>query len=100
MCISTVCNKQKNGLKNLFFVCILKIADEKSRIRSRRGIQIRIRNLVYPDPDPSQNVKDSGHCFLRLAPAYFYEETFDHTVHTRDTVKKAMQVSQFYCLSF
>jgi hypothetical protein len=49
-------NKNKIYIKK--FVCILKVNDEKSRIR--------FRNLVYgskdPYPDPYQNVTDSEHC--------------------------------------
>jgi hypothetical protein len=45
-------NKQKRfSNKNCFFVGILKVNDEKSRIR-----------IQDPDPDPLQNVMDPEHC--------------------------------------
>jgi hypothetical protein len=46
----SVSKKQKN---TLFFVDILKAADEKSR--SRIWIRIRIRNSVYGSTDPDQD---------------------------------------------
>ncbi len=54
--------------KNCFFVSVLKVDDENSRIR----IQIRTinqrRGSADPDPDPNQNVKDPQHWFQY--PAY------------------------------
>ncbi len=51
--------KQKN-LKKRIFVSILKVTDEKTRIR--------IRNQVYgsKDPDPYQNATDPEHCIIRI----------------------------------
>ncbi len=47
-------NKQKNYENNLFFVGILKVTDEKSRIRKEPLVSV-------PDPDPYQNTTDPEH---------------------------------------
>jgi hypothetical protein len=48
----------------MFFVGILKVNDENSRIRIR--VRIRIYSQRHgsadPDPDPYQNVMDPQHC--------------------------------------
>ena len=49
--------------KKIFF-CILKVTEERSRIRS--WIRSRIHTSRYglgdPDPDPHQNATDPQHC--------------------------------------
>ncbi len=50
-------NKQNKLEKNLFFVGILEVTDEKSRIRIRKS-SVRIQ-----DPDPYKNVTDPEHCW-------------------------------------
>jgi hypothetical protein len=56
-------NKQNKLQKNLFFVEILEVTDEKSRIRSRIRSGIGCVNQVTgsKDPDPYQNVTDPEH---------------------------------------
>ncbi len=49
---------KKTCKTNLFFVGVLKVPDEKSRIRSR----IRIVSPRYRTVDPYQNVTDPEHC--------------------------------------
>jgi hypothetical protein len=46
--VPTECNKKNKLKKKLFFVGILDVIDEKSRIRSRIQIQIWIRKLSVP----------------------------------------------------
>jgi hypothetical protein len=49
-----VISKEKQR-KKLFFVAVLKVTDEKSRIVSQRYGSV--------DPDPYQNVMDPEHCY-------------------------------------
>ncbi len=58
--VDTESNKQYNVLKTVFLVDILKVVDEKSRIRIR--ISILIPGYGSKDLDPSQNVTDPEHC--------------------------------------
>jgi hypothetical protein len=55
--VPTESNKQNKFKKNLFFVAILEITDEKSMIR----IRIRKSSVRIPDPDPYHDVPDPEH---------------------------------------
>ena len=54
-------NKQKNFFLNLFFVGVLKVNDENSRIGSESGSISQRHVSADPDPDPYQNVMDPQH---------------------------------------
>ncbi len=55
-------NRQKNCIKNLFFVGLLKVNDETRGSGSTSGFGSICQRHVSPDPDPHQNVMDPEHC--------------------------------------
>ncbi len=63
--------QKEKGKTNLeiFFIGILKVTDEKSRIRSL----IRQR-YGTADPDPYQNVTDMEHCLKQMKQGTLYVE--------------------------
>jgi hypothetical protein len=68
------------------FVGVLKVSDEKSRIRSQRSQRCQRSGTKDPDPhqDPCQNVTDSGHwsTLIKIFVSLKVNFAFSSVTHT------------------